>query len=66
MSSGVSLILISSNEDVISVKEPYCIICLEKKINAKVLKKWPIDLKEAVRLKNTINTRIINIICECR
>ena len=48
----LDLCIIDSNQDFVAVKNPYCISCVEKKLNAKIIRSIHISGQEFMKLRD--------------
>lgn len=76
MFKKMEMCLVSSTEDVVALKTPYCKTCAEKKLSLTILGTWPITSSEYNSIRSQIVTnwklekvqvtlRGVLIRCEC-
>lgn len=63
----MDLVIVTSHLDFIAVKTGFCIVCLEQKLNTKVIKAFckALDFKDFMNLKKE-GLQGYNISCECK
>lgn len=62
--SNYCMAIVSSNEDVVVIKDDFCRSCFERKVSG-IVKLFPINRAEAEDLKKNGNCRIVRVKCEC-
>lgn len=63
--SGLQLLLVSNNLDIMVVASPFCRQCFEFKTDTKILKDFPLSMEEYKELLKNGVQRGVRIKCEC-